>query len=153
MQIYAQRLGIELPRYEMIKEGPMHRPCFRSIVWFGNGNFITRTHFFNKKAAEEEAARLALSSFQFQVQVQAIPYERPLHNFLYKNMLQEYCHKRGIQLPLYQTWSEGQQHETRFRSAVSVAGNIYTSQCVFSKKKLAEQEAARLALLGLDIQL
>ncbi|KAG4953400.1 hypothetical protein AAZX31_14G067800 [Glycine max] len=70
----------------------------------------------------------------------------PPPHLMYKNRLQEFTSKSGINFPVYQTINEGQDHSPKFRSTVWVADMGYTSQSTFSHKKAAEQEAARLAL-------
>jgi len=65
---------------------------------------------------------------------------------MYKNRLHEFATRSGIAIPVYQTVSEGEPHNPKFRSTVWVAGISYTSQSTFPQKKAAEQEASRLAL-------
>lgn len=69
---------------------------------------------------------------------------------MFKNRLQEYTHKSGILLPVYQTVNEGLQHLPMFRSTVIVDGESYTSPNSFSHRKMAEQDAARIALESLS---
>ncbi|KAI9071524.1 hypothetical protein K1719_046503 [Acacia pycnantha] len=64
---------------------------------------------------------------------------------LYKNRLQEYAHASGMTLPSYETTNEGSAHAPKFWSTVLVGGNYYTSRNVFSVRKAAEQDAAKLA--------
>ncbi|XP_048333802.2 double-stranded RNA-binding protein 1 isoform X3 [Ziziphus jujuba] len=65
---------------------------------------------------------------------------------MYKNRLQEYAQKSGIQLPVYHTINEGFQHSPMFRSTVYVDGAVFTSPDTFSHRKTAEQSAAKIAL-------
>ncbi|KAF3457785.1 hypothetical protein FNV43_RR02444 [Rhamnella rubrinervis] len=65
---------------------------------------------------------------------------------MFKNRLQEYTHKSGILLPVYHTVNEGLQHLPKFRSTVVVDGESYTSPNSFLHRKMAEQDAARIAL-------
>ncbi|KAF5942911.1 hypothetical protein HYC85_020553 [Camellia sinensis] len=69
---------------------------------------------------------------------------------MYKNPLQEYTQKSSIPLPVYETIIEGGvPHEPRFRSTVRVDGASYTSHDVFSQRKAAEQDVAKVALDGI----
>ena len=64
-----------------------------------------------------------------------------------KNMLQEYCQKVKIPLPVYETWKlEGPSHQPVFQSMVRVTGhpNVYSEPC--GTKKKAELSAAKLML-------
>lgn len=64
----------------------------------------------------------------------------------YKNKLQEYAQKLSLRLPAYNTVNEGSQHAPQFSSIVLVDGNYYRSTSLFPQRKLAEQDAARVAL-------
>lgn len=46
--------------YETIKEGPSHEPSFRSTVIVKNVRYDSLPGFFNRKAAEQSAAEVAL---------------------------------------------------------------------------------------------
>jgi dsRNA-specific ribonuclease len=46
--------------YETIKEGPSHEPCFRSTVIVNDVRYDSLPGFFNRKAAEQSAAEVAL---------------------------------------------------------------------------------------------
>jgi len=65
---------------------------------------------------------------------------------MHKNRLQEFAQQCNIALPLYETTNEGEQHAPRFRSKVWVDGVSYTSESNFSRRRTAEQDAARVAL-------
>ncbi|KAG0485637.1 hypothetical protein HPP92_009716 [Vanilla planifolia] len=67
-------------------------------------------------------------------------------NHMHKNCLQQYTQRSGLQLPCYSTVSEGEPHAPRFRATVLVGGLKITSPNVFSHRKEAEQDVARLAL-------
>ncbi|XP_031259778.1 double-stranded RNA-binding protein 1-like isoform X2 [Pistacia vera] len=77
----------------------------------------------------------------------ASPPNRIAGPLMHKNRLQEYAQRSGIQLPVYQTVSEGgYSHAPQFRSTVFVDGETYTSPNTFSHRKAAEQDAAKFAL-------
>lgn len=60
LQEYAQKVGLPTPVYETIKEGPSHQPSFRSAVVVNNVRYDSLPGFFNRKAAEQSAAEIAL---------------------------------------------------------------------------------------------
>lgn len=60
LQEYAQKVGLATPVYETIKEGPSHEPSFRSAVMVGGARYESLSGFFNRKAAEQSAAEVAL---------------------------------------------------------------------------------------------
>ncbi|KAK7379253.1 hypothetical protein VNO80_04708 [Phaseolus coccineus] len=70
----------------------------------------------------------------------------------YKNRLQTFSQRSNKQFPMYVTVNEWAQHDPRYRSTVSVDGMNYTSPNLFSQRKPAEQDAARIALLSLSEQ-
>jgi len=70
----------------------------------------------------------------------------------YKNSLQRFTQKSNKQFPVYVTVNEWAQHDPRYRATVSVDGMNYTSPNLFTQRKAAEQDAARVALLYLTEQ-
>ncbi|PKA61341.1 Double-stranded RNA-binding protein 4 [Apostasia shenzhenica] len=76
--------------------------------------------------------------------VSAVP-SSSVHHW-YKNLLQEYSQTSGIQLPIYSTINEGEQHAPKFRSTVLVDGLQIQSNRTFSHRKEAEQYVAKFAL-------
>ncbi|XVE58843.1 hypothetical protein DITRI_Ditri04bG0201700 [Diplodiscus trichospermus] len=67
-------------------------------------------------------------------------------HLLYKNHLQEYAQRSGLQLPVYESSSEGFPHAPRFRASVRVNQTTYTSKLTFPHRKEAEQNVAKIAL-------
>ncbi|KAL7090209.1 hypothetical protein ACP275_12G026200 [Erythranthe tilingii] len=67
----------------------------------------------------------------------------------FKNRLQQYTHRASMPLPIYETFNEGAQHASKFRSRVWVDGVCFTSPNTFSNRKASEQDAAKHALIGL----
>lgn len=53
-------MGRPTPVYETIKEGPSHEPSFRSTVIVNDVRYDSLPGFFNRKAAEQSAAEVAL---------------------------------------------------------------------------------------------
>ncbi|GAB4832408.1 hypothetical protein Ancab_006424 [Ancistrocladus abbreviatus] len=74
----------------------------------------------------------------------------PEPSLTYKNRLQEYTQRASLPLPVYQTSNEGLVHAPRFKSAVLVDGETYTSPNAFFQRKAAEQDAAKYALEGIN---
>jgi len=62
---------------------------------------------------------------------------------MYKNPLEEFTTRSYFVIPVYQTVNKGQPHDPKFRSTMWVK-KLVTS--LFLQKKVAEQEASRLAL-------
>lgn len=60
LQEYAQKAGISTPVYQTLKEGPSHEPVFRSTVIVNDVRYESLPGFFNRKAAEQSAAEVAL---------------------------------------------------------------------------------------------
>lgn len=60
LQEFALRSGMEVPMCATIKEGKCHLPNFRSTVTVDGQSFTSKLTFQRLKAAEQEAARLAL---------------------------------------------------------------------------------------------
>ncbi|KAM3305216.1 double-stranded RNA-binding protein 1 [Capsicum chacoense] len=60
LQEYAQKVGLPTPVYETTKEGPSHEPMFTSTVIVNNVRYESLPGFFNRKAAEQSAAEVAL---------------------------------------------------------------------------------------------
>ncbi|XP_028102090.1 double-stranded RNA-binding protein 1-like [Camellia sinensis] len=134
LQEYTQKSSIPLPVYETINEGGVpHEPRFRSTVRVDGASYTSHDVFSQRKAAEQDVARVALDD--------------PPELAMYKNPLQEFIQKSSIPLPVYETINEGGvPHEPRFRSTVRVDGASYTSHDVFSQRKAAEQDVAKVAL-------
>ncbi|KAL2335115.1 hypothetical protein Fmac_016328 [Flemingia macrophylla] len=68
---------------------------------------------------------------------------------LYKNQLQSYVQKRNLGLPVYSSEWEGPPHAMRFKCKVTVAGQTYESEKLYSTLKDAEHAAAEVALKSL----
>ncbi|KAL2335114.1 hypothetical protein Fmac_016327 [Flemingia macrophylla] len=68
---------------------------------------------------------------------------------LYKNQLQSYVQKRNLGLPVYSSEWEGPPHAMRFKCKVTVGGQTYESEKLYSTLKDAEHAAAEVALKSL----
>ncbi|CAA2960818.1 double-stranded RNA-binding 1-like [Olea europaea subsp. europaea] len=54
------REWLRTPVYETIKEGPSHEPFFKIAVILDNIKYYSVPGFYNRKAAEQSAAEVAL---------------------------------------------------------------------------------------------
>ncbi|CAL0299223.1 unnamed protein product [Lupinus luteus] len=69
---------------------------------------------------------------------------------LYKNQLQNYAHKKNLNLPAYSSEWEGPPHALRFKCKVTIDGQTFESSKFFSTLKDAEHAAAEVALMSLS---
>ncbi|KAA8538189.1 hypothetical protein F0562_027797 [Nyssa sinensis] len=150
LQEYAQKVGLPTPVYETIKEGPSHEPFFRSAVIINNVRYDSLPGFFNRKAAEQSAAEVALMDLANSGDInQCI--SQPVHETgLCKNLLQEYAQKMNYAIPSY----ECQKVETtgkvpQFSCTVGIGGIKYIGATTKTKKE-AELKAARTAILAIQ---
>lgn len=150
LQEYAQKKGLPTPVYETIKEGPSHEPSFRSTVIVKDVRYDSLPGFFNRKAAEQSAAEVALMELAKSDQLNEC-ISQPVHETgLCKNLLQEYAQKMNFAIPVYQC----QKNETPGRGAlfnctVEIGGIQYIGGSAKTKKE-AEIKAARTALLAIQ---
>ncbi|XP_019172944.1 PREDICTED: double-stranded RNA-binding protein 4-like [Ipomoea nil] len=64
----------------------------------------------------------------------------------YKFFLDDLTQKANILKPTYEVRNEGPEHAPRYRATVLVCGKRYTSHTTFTQQRIAEQDAARVAL-------
>ncbi|XP_048430303.1 double-stranded RNA-binding protein 4 [Pyrus x bretschneideri] len=151
---YAQRSGISPPVYRTVNEGMINRPVFRSAVLVGGVCYTSPDTFPGRKAAEQDAARLAMISLTEKIKdevrpIPPIPSVTPVHEdlMLYKMMLNEYRTKRNIEPPTYHTF-QGKTKVPFFVSSLVFNGVTFTGE-VAKRKKEAEQLAARAVVQSL----
>ncbi|WCJ24756.1 Double-stranded RNA-binding protein 1 [Euphorbia peplus] len=149
LQEYAQKKGLATPVYETIKEGPSHEPSFRSTVIVKDVRYDSLPGFFNRKAAEQSAAEVALTELAKSDGVECI--SQPVHETgLCKNLLQEYAQKMNYAIPLYQFQKiETPSRATDFKCTVDIGGIQYIGASARTKRE-AEIKAARTALLAIQ---
>ncbi|MED6224992.1 Double-stranded RNA-binding protein 1 [Stylosanthes scabra] len=150
LQEYAQKVGLPTPVYETIKEGPSHEPSFRSTVIVNDVRYDSLAGFFNRKAAEQSAAEVALMELAKTNEVnQSI--KQPVHETgLCKNLLQEYAQKMNYAMPMYHSKKEETPSRApRFTCTVDIGGILYIGGAAKTKKE-AEIKAARTALLAIQ---
>src|SRR5690606_30924954 len=72
-----------------------------------------------------------------------------------KNLLQQYCQKKKIgdppHCPIYKSITEGTTHNRRVKAQVNVGDKVFENEEWRTTKKVAEIEAAAIALQHLDI--
>ncbi|VFQ75195.1 unnamed protein product [Cuscuta campestris] len=151
LQEYAQKLGLPTPIYETIKEGPPHGPLFRSTVVVNDVKYDSLPGFFNRKAAEQSAAEVALLELSRSGDNKEC-ISMPVHDTgLCKNILQEYAQKMNYATPLYKCSAVRQAtgRHPLFTCTVDIGGVKYIGGASKSKKT-AELKAARTALLAIE---
>ncbi|CAL5415544.1 unnamed protein product [Camellia sinensis] len=150
LQDYTKKSSIPLPVYETINEGGvLHETRFRSIVQVDGALYTSHYLFSQRNAEEQDVARVALDGIAQKILIRECAADPP-ELVMYKNRLLEYTQKSSIPLPVYETINEGGvPHEPRFRSTIRVDGASYTSHDVFSQRKAAEQDVAKVALDGI----
>ncbi|KAK8600926.1 hypothetical protein V6N13_059324 [Hibiscus sabdariffa] len=150
LQEYAQKVGLPTPVYETFKEGPSHEPSFRSTVTVNNDKYDSLPGFFNRKAAEQSAAEVALMELFKAGQVNE-SISQPVHETgLCKNLLQEYAQKMNYAIPVYQIQKdEAPGRLIHYSCTVEIGGIRYIGASAKTKKE-AEIKAARTALLAIQ---
>ncbi|KAL4297944.1 hypothetical protein GQ457_12G016690 [Hibiscus cannabinus] len=150
LQEYAQKVGLPTPVYETFKEGPSHEPSFRSTVTVNNFKYDSLPGFFNRKAAEQSAAEVALMELSKAGEVNE-SISQPVHETgLCKNLLQEYAQKMNYAIPVYQIQKdEAPGRSLHYSCTVEIGGIRYIGASSKTKKE-AEIKAARTALLAIQ---
>lgn len=150
LQEYAQKAGLKTPVYETIKEGPSHEPYFRSTVIVNDVRYDSLPGFFNRKAAEQSAAEIALIELAKSSDMES-DISLPVHQTgLCKNLLQEYTQKMNYAIPLYQCYKEEKKgNNVSYYCVVEIGGVKYVGASANTKKE-AEIKAARTALLAIQ---
>lgn len=149
LQEYAQKVGLPTPEYQTVKEGPSHEPVFKSTVIVNNVRYDSLPGFFNRKAAEQSAAEIALMEIHKSGQMtENIP---TVHETgLCKNLLQEYAQKMNYAIPSY-VCNKQPSGTNPFTCTVEIGGIQYIGAAARTKKE-AEIKAARTALLAIQSQ-
>jgi len=150
LQEYAQKYKLPTPVYEIVKEGPSHKSLFQSTVILDGVRYNSLPGFFNRKAAEQSAAEVALRELAKSSELSQCV-SQPVHETgLCKNLLQEYAQKMNYAIPLYQCQKvETLGRVTQFTCTVEIGGIKYTGAATRTKKD-AEISAGRTALLAIQ---
>ncbi|KAJ4873291.1 Double-stranded RNA-binding protein 1 [Raphanus sativus] len=151
LQEYAQKYKLPTPIYETVKEGPSHKSIFQSTVIVDGVRYDSLPGFFNRKAAEQSAAEVALQELAKSSELSQCV-SLPVHEMgLCKNLLQEYAQKMNYAIPLYQC----QKRDTppgrapQFTCTVEIGGIKYTGAATKTKRE-AEISAGRTALIAIQ---
>ncbi|XP_022768468.1 double-stranded RNA-binding protein 1-like isoform X2 [Durio zibethinus] len=139
LQEYAQKMGLPTPVFETIKEGPSHEPSFRSTVIVNDVKYESLPGFFNRKAAEQSAAEVALTELLKAGEVNE-SISQPV----------EYAQKMNYAIPVYKCQKdEAPGRLPHFSCKVEIGGIRYIGAAAKTKKE-AEIKAARTALLAIQ---
>ncbi|KAF5208089.1 Double-stranded rna-binding protein [Thalictrum thalictroides] len=150
LQEYAQKAGFLTPVYETVKEGPSHEPCFSSSVVVDNVKYNSLPGFYNRKAAEQSAAEVALLELAKSGKINE-SISCPVHETgLCKNLLQEYAQKMNYAMPSYVCRTHEAPGRKPFYSCTVDIGGIQYIGATATTKKEAELKAARTALLAIQ---
>ncbi|XP_061370239.1 double-stranded RNA-binding protein 4-like isoform X2 [Gastrolobium bilobum] len=146
LQEFTQRANLALPSYHTVNEGADHAPNFRSTVWVDGVSYTSQITFSHRKAAEQDAARVALGSHAEKIRDEGchLVCEDTMFS---KSILNEYASKLNLERPSYNTIKlEGLL--PLFESSLVFNGTKYTGNAARNKKE-AEQLAARAAILSI----
>ncbi|KAL0549155.1 hypothetical protein IC582_013636 [Cucumis melo] len=143
---YAQKARIAVPVYQTIDEGSPGLPKFRSTVLLDEVHYVSPNTFRNRRAAEQDAARIAFEYISKKTKDDAFLLLRE-DLILCKSILSEYTDKMGLERPIYTT-KHHKGSVPLFQSTLVFDGVVYTSDLSRTKKE-AEQLAARAAILSL----
>ncbi|XP_059636479.1 double-stranded RNA-binding protein 1-like [Cornus florida] len=150
LQEYAQKVGLSTPVYDTIKEGPSHEPSFRSTVIVNDVRYDSLPGFFNRKAAEQSAAEVALLELANSGNMSESISQPVQETGLCKNLLQEYAQKMNYAIPSYTCRKEEKPGKVPlFSCTVEIGGLKYIGAAARTKKE-AEIKAARTALLAIQ---
>ncbi|MED6121521.1 hypothetical protein PIB30_030950 [Stylosanthes scabra] len=155
LQEFAQRSNMPLPVYQTTSEGSSHAPRFWATVWVNGTSYTSQMPFSQRKAAEQNAAKIALENLHEKIKddgcplISEVPYSTTLMfpDIFSKSIMNEYATKLSVEKPTYNTvMLEGLI--PRFESFVAFNGTKYNS-VIGKTKKEAEQLAARAAILSI----
>ncbi|KAF5741802.1 double-stranded RNA-binding protein 4 isoform X3 [Tripterygium wilfordii] len=146
LQEYTQRACLPLPIYQTVNLGSQHEPKFWSTVLVDGATYSSSNTFSHRKAAEQDAARLALEFIPEKIKFEGPPIICEDTTFC-KSILNEYAVKMNLDMPAYNTV---QPHGSlpSFVSSLVFNGVSYTGNTGKNKKE-AEQLAARAVILSL----
>lgn len=146
LQEYAQRSSQSFPVYQTVNVGTPHAPRFRSTVLVDRDTYMSPNTFQQRKAAEHDAARVALESIQTKIKREGLSFIRE-GTFFCKSILNEYAVKMNLDKPVHNT-VQSQGFVPAFVSSLVFDGVTYTGNAGRSKKE-AEQLAAQAVLLAI----
>ncbi|KAF5958399.1 hypothetical protein HYC85_005624 [Camellia sinensis] len=145
LQEYTQRSAIDLPVYNTIKVEGQNPPRFRSTVLVNGAYYTSPFTFSNRKAAEQDVAKIALDGTAQKIKDEVCHLIREDRVFC-KSILNEYAVKTNLEKPTYNTIQPGGLLPV-FVSSLIFNGVMYTGEAGRNKKE-AEQLAARAVILS-----
>ncbi|XAR51468.1 hypothetical protein NMG60_11006102 [Bertholletia excelsa] len=146
LQEYAQKSAIPLPVYQTLNEGKPHAPKFRSTVFVDGVYYTSQNTFSNRKAAEQDVAKLALDGITKKIKEEGCPLINEDTVFC-KSILIEYAVKLNMEKPQYKT-IQPEGPFPMFVSSLVFNGVTYTGEAARSKRE-AEQVAARGVIISI----
>lgn len=146
LQELTQRSSLDRPVYHTVNAGSQHAPLFRSSVFVDGVWYTSPTTFSHLKAAEQDAAKVALSGVKEKMKHEGCPLIREDTVFC-KSILNEYAVKMNLEKPTYQTVQSAALLPV-FKSTTVFNGTHYTGETGKNKKE-AEQLAARAAVISI----
>ncbi|RDX94786.1 Double-stranded RNA-binding protein 4, partial [Mucuna pruriens] len=145
---FVQRSSIALPEYRTVNEGLVHAPKFRSTVCVGGMSYTSQSTFRNRKASEQDAARLALESLLQRGRDEGPSLVSEI-SILCKSIMNEYAAKLHVERPTYNTVQQQLGGVLPvFITYLVFNGTSYTGDAARTKKD-AEQSAAHAAILSI----
>lgn len=142
LQQYTQKEGLPLPVYQTAFDGALHSPQFRSTVVVNGASYTSSNVFPTRKAAEMDAARIALLSVLQEEDNCSIDQEEL--NFC-KAILKEYADKINAEIPDYKT-EKGDG--LGFTSSLTFNGKQYVGDEGRNKKE-SQHLAARAVIMSI----
>ncbi|KAL0742362.1 hypothetical protein Bca4012_083875 [Brassica carinata] len=132
LQTYVQKRGWDVPLYVSERKGPDHALLFRSKVTVSGWTFQSAEWFPKLKAAENAAAKVALTTLeQSKPEASIVGIDVGIS---YKTLIQEIAQKNKYPLPVYTTTSSGPPHDCTFVSTVLFAGKTFKGEEATTKK-------------------
>ncbi|XP_021769450.1 double-stranded RNA-binding protein 3-like isoform X2 [Chenopodium quinoa] len=152
---FAQREVIAFPVYHTINEGgPPHTPQYRSTVEVDGDAYTCLNSFSTRKAAEQDAARLALEGITKKIKERVSEKTTdgcfpPIHQdkIFCKSILHEFAVRMNKERPTHDT-VRVESIVPVFVSSLVFNGVKYVGQPTANKKE-AEQLVARAAILSI----
>ncbi|KAL2333239.1 hypothetical protein Fmac_014452 [Flemingia macrophylla] len=136
-----------LPVYIATNMGSKHCPLFRASVLVDNTGYISPSIFSTLKAAEQDAARVALEGLPEKFPEEEYPVILENTTPFSKSVLNEYATMLKVAVPKYNTVQLGGAFPL-FVSSVIFQDSSYTGDTA-SRKKDAEKLAASAAIMSI----
>ncbi|XP_010557874.1 PREDICTED: uncharacterized protein LOC104826735 [Tarenaya hassleriana] len=148
---YCRKSCLPMPTFQVVNEGPPHAPEFRGTVLVNGESFASPNTFLQRRAAEQDAAKLALAHLltvnkaAFSVDLRKLVSQ---DKSLCKMIVYELAVKMNLGRCKYETLEVKEHSTPTFASSLVLNGTRYKGDFGKSKKE-AEQLAAHAAILSL----